>query len=77
MSEKVKKGRKEKINQLNKSRPSPMKRFNNISIKTNYKNNYQMVKEYIKIRNIVNNRKATGNITTPLNFSNKSLLPTK
>ena len=36
-----------------------------------------MVKEYVKIRNIGNNRKTTGNITTPLNFSNKSLLPTE
>ena len=30
MSEKVKKGREEKINQLNKPRQSPMERFNNI-----------------------------------------------
>ena len=38
--------------------------INNIPIKTNYKNNWKMVKEYIKNRKIDNNRKTTGNITT-------------
>ena len=38
--------------------------INNIPIKTNYKNNWKMVKEYIKNRKIENNRKTTGNITT-------------